>query len=76
MENQSRYIVSDPEVLSGAPVFAGSRVPFAYLMEYLERGSNVDAFTVDYPSITRELAMKALEEASYLVEEAVHAHTA
>jgi uncharacterized protein (DUF433 family) len=33
-------------------------------MEYLERGSNVEAFTVDYPSVTRELAMKALEEAS------------
>ena len=76
MENHSRYIVSDPEVLSGAPVFAGSRVPFAYLMEYLERGSTVEAFTTDYPSVTKELAMKALEEASYLVEEAVHAYSA
>ena len=65
MENQSRYIVSDPEVLSGAPVFAGSRVPFAYLMEYLERGSTVEAFTTDYPSVPLELATKALEEAPY-----------
>jgi uncharacterized protein (DUF433 family) len=66
MENQSRYIVSDPEVMSGAPVFAGSRVPFAYLMEYLERGSTVEAFTTDYPSVSLGLATKALEEASYL----------
>jgi uncharacterized protein (DUF433 family) len=76
MENQSRYIVSDPEVLSGATVFAGSRVPFAYLMEYLERGSTIEAFSADYPSISVNLAMKALEEASYLVEEAVHAYPA
>lgn len=66
MENHSRYLISDREVLSGAPVFAGSRVPFGYLMEYLERSSTVEAFTMDYPSVTLELSTKALEEASYL----------
>ena len=74
MASESRYIVSNPEVLSGASVFAGSRVPFAYLMEYLERGSTVEKFSEDYPSVSIELARKALEEASFLVEEAVHAH--
>jgi len=61
MENQSRYMVSDSEVMSGAPVFAGSRVPFAYLMEYLERGSTVENFSEDYPSVSVELATRALE---------------
>jgi uncharacterized protein (DUF433 family) len=73
MEIQSRYIVSDPEVMSGATVFAGSRVPFAYLMEYLERGSTIEAFSADYPSIPVALAMKALEEASYLVNQNYYA---
>ena len=61
-----QYIVSDPEVMSGAPVFAGSRVPFAYLMEYLERGSTVEQFSEDYPSVPVELAAKGLAEYSVL----------
>jgi uncharacterized protein (DUF433 family) len=75
MASQSHYIISDPELLSGVPVFAGSRVPFSYLMEYIERGSTIEAFTEDYPSVTMEMATKALEEASVLVEEAVHANS-
>ncbi|HET6402118.1 MAG TPA: DUF433 domain-containing protein [Candidatus Kapabacteria bacterium] len=75
MASQSKYIVSDPEVMSGASVFVGSRVPFAYLMEYLERGSTVENFSEDYPSVSVERATKALEEASILVEEAVHAYS-
>jgi uncharacterized protein (DUF433 family) len=70
---ESHYIISDPDILSGTPVFAGSRVPFSYLMEYLERGSNIEQFVTDYPSITLILATKALEEASSVVEEFVHA---
>ena len=75
MLTNPQYIISDPEILSGAPVFAGSRVPFAYLMEYLERGSNVEQFVEDYPSISSDLAVKALEEASLLVDEYVHTRT-
>ena len=75
MRSESHSIISDPELLSGAPVFTGTRVPFAYLMEYIERGSTVEAFTEDYPSVTMAMAMKALEEASILVEEAVHAYS-
>ena len=76
MITQSHYIISDPEVLSGTAVFAGSRVPFSYLMEYLERGSNIEQFVEDYPSVTLGQATKALEEASTLVDEYVHAHSA
>lgn len=68
MLTESRYIVSDPTILSGTAVFAGSRVPFAYLMEYLERGSTVEQFVLDYPSVNYEDAIKALEEASAIIE--------
>jgi uncharacterized protein (DUF433 family) len=76
MITQSHYIISDPDILSGTPVFSGSRVPFSYLMEYLERGSNIEQFVADYPSITAVQATKALEEASSVVEEFVHARPA
>jgi uncharacterized protein (DUF433 family) len=72
MITSERYIISDPNILSGTPVFAGTRVPFTYLMEYLERGSNIDQFVADYPSVTTSLAAKALEEATNVVDEYVH----
>ncbi len=76
MITQSHSIVSDPDILGGTPIFAGTWVPFSYLMEYLEHGSTTQQFVADYPSVTLELAGKALEEASAVVEEFVHAHTA
>jgi uncharacterized protein (DUF433 family) len=76
MTAPSRYIVSDSGTLGGTPVFAGSRVPFGYLMQYLERGSTIEQFARDYPSVTKDLAMKALEEAAMMIEESVHAHSA
>jgi uncharacterized protein (DUF433 family) len=74
--HRAQYIVSDPEVMSGAPVFAGTRVPFAFLMEYLERGLTIEAFIRDYDSVTLDQALKAMEEATALVDEAVHARAA
>ena len=73
MITESRYIISNPNILGGTPVFAGSRVPFAFLMEYLERGATLEQFVEDYPSVTRGEAIKALEEASSVIEEYVHA---
>jgi uncharacterized protein (DUF433 family) len=76
MLTESHYITSDPEILGGTPVFVGTRVPFSYLMEYLERGSTIEQFVAHYPSVTLAQAAKALEEASEVVEDFVHAHTA
>ena len=73
MRTEHPSIVSNPEILGGTLVFVGSRVPFSYLIEYLERGSTIGQFVEDYPSITSALAMKALEEASSFVDEAIHA---
>lgn len=60
-------IVRDPDVLSGQPVFRGTRVPFQTLLDYLEGGDTLDEFLEQYPGVTREQAIAALEEAKALV---------
>lgn len=60
-------IVRDPEILSGKPVFRGTRVPFQALLDYLEGGDTLDEFLEQYPGVTREQAIAALEEAKALV---------
>jgi uncharacterized protein (DUF433 family) len=56
-------IVKDPDILGGEPVFRGTRVPFKILLEYLQGGDNLDDFLAQYPSVSREIAVSALEEA-------------
>jgi len=56
-------IIKDPEILGGEPVFRGTRVPFKILIEYLEGGDTLDQFLEQYPSVTREFAIAAIEEA-------------
>ena len=56
-------IIKDPDILGGEPVFRGTRVPFKILMEYLEGGDTLDQFLEQYPSVSRELAVAAIEEA-------------
>jgi len=56
-------VVKNPAVLSGEPVFRGTRVPFRALTDYLEGGDSLDTFLEQYPSVTRELAVAALEQA-------------
>jgi uncharacterized protein (DUF433 family) len=56
-------IVKDPDILGGEPVFRGTRVPFKILIEYLEGGDTLDQFLEQYPSVSRKLAIEAIEEA-------------
>lgn len=56
-------IVVDPEVLSGTPCFRGTRVPFKNLIDYLEGGHSLGEFLRQFPSVTQEMAVGALEEA-------------
>jgi len=56
-------IIKDPEILGGEPVFRGTRVPFKILIEYLQGGDTLDQFLEQYPSVSRELAIAAIEEA-------------
>jgi len=56
-------IVKDPDILGGEPVFRGTRVPFKILTDYLEGGDTLDQFLEQYPSVSRDLAIAAIEEA-------------
>ena len=56
-------ITRDPEVLGGAPVFRGTRVPFQALLDYLEGGETLDAFLEQFPTVTRDMAIAAIESA-------------
>ncbi len=56
-------VVTDPEIMSGAPVFRGTRVLVSTLFEYLEAGHSLERFLQGFPSITREMAIQALEAA-------------
>ena len=51
----------DPDVLGGAPVFAGTRVPVKNLLDYLAAGDSLERFIDHFPSVTREQAVTALE---------------
>jgi uncharacterized protein (DUF433 family) len=53
-------VVSDPAVLGGTPVFAGTRVPAQTLLDYLIAGDGLDEFLDEYPSVSREQALAAL----------------
>lgn len=63
----SSVIVKNPEILGGVPVFANTRVPFQALLDYLEGGQTLDEFLEDFPTVTREVAVAALEEAKALI---------
>ena len=54
-------IVSDPEILSGAPVFRGTRVPVAALLDNLAAGLTLDDFLDNFPTVAREQALQVLE---------------
>ena len=60
---KSLNLVSDPEILGGTPVFAGTRVPIRILFEHLEAGDSIDVFLDDFPSVSREVAVWILEDA-------------
>jgi uncharacterized protein (DUF433 family) len=60
-------IVKDPDILGGTPVFRGTRVPFQALLDYLEGGQTLAEFLDDFPTVTREAAIAALEAAKTLL---------
>lgn len=54
----------DPDILSGTPCFAGTRVPARTLIDYLEGGDTLDDFLADFPTVSRDQAVALLETAS------------
>ncbi|HWB48691.1 MAG TPA: DUF433 domain-containing protein [Stellaceae bacterium] len=73
MATPEPIIHSDPEILGGTPVFVGTRVPLRNLLDYLEGGYTLDQFLDEFPSVTRERAVAALEAACEML--AAHAHS-
>lgn len=67
IELMEQAISRDPEVMHGTPVFRGTRVPVQTLFEYLEGGERLEDFLEGFPTVTRELAIQALEEAKHLL---------
>jgi uncharacterized protein (DUF433 family) len=66
-------VETNPQILSGTPVFCGTRVPVRILFEYLETGERLETFLDEFPSVSHELAVAVLEEARLALD---HAHPA
>jgi len=60
-------IIKDAEILGGTPVFRGTRVPVQTLFDYLEGGETLEDFLEGFPTVSRESAVAALEEARQLL---------
>ncbi len=63
MGEDQAVVHSDPRIMGGTPVFVGTRVPFQTLLDYLEAGQPLSDFLDDFPTVTREQAIAALEQA-------------
>lgn len=63
MPSKPTVVHSRPGILSGTPVFVGTRVPVQSLFDYLEGGETLDEFLRQFPSVTRDHALAALEQA-------------
>ncbi|MBD2502456.1 DUF433 domain-containing protein [Anabaena azotica] len=63
MMSQSAIITASPDVMSGTPVFAGTRVPVQTLLDYLKAGESIDDFLEGFPTVKREQVIAFLEAA-------------
>ncbi len=63
MTETSSVMTRDDEILSGTPVFEGTRVPVRNLFDYLAAGDPLAEFLEDFPSVSREMAIAAIREA-------------
>ena len=65
---EGRVINIDPELMSGTPVFNGTRVPIKNLFDYLEAGDSIDVFLADFEGVKREQVVKVLAMSQKLIE--------
>ena len=63
----NKIINTNPEILGGAPVFQGTRVPIKNLFDYLESGESLDEFLKDFPSVSKDQAVNLLIVANRLI---------
>lgn len=70
MNKQSDLLINiDPEIMGGEPVFMGTRVPVNSLTDHLAAGISLDEFLDDFPSVSREQAIRFIEESGALMLE-------
>jgi uncharacterized protein (DUF433 family) len=67
MNSMDSVIVKNPEILGGMAIFRGTRVPIQNLFDYLEGGETLEEFLEGFPTVSREAALAALEEAKRLL---------
>ena len=72
MADPKLIVHRDPEILGGTPVFVGTRVPVKILFDYLEAGDSLEVFLDEFPSVTREQAVAALELARDFIAPDAH----
>ena len=70
-----RAIVKDPDIAGGTPMFAGTHVPVDFLRDYLAAGQSLDDFLVQFPSVSQEVAVAALQELRSTEDETGHPAT-
>jgi uncharacterized protein (DUF433 family) len=63
----AQVIIRDPEVMHGTPVFTGTRVPVQTLFDYLEGGETLEDFLKGFGTVSRDTAIRVLEEAKQLL---------
>jgi uncharacterized protein (DUF433 family) len=63
MKQDRPVVESNPDIMGGTPVFVGTRVPFQTLLDYLESGEPLSEFLEDFPTVSKEQAIAALEQA-------------
>lgn len=69
-EIDSEIISRSPEIMSGAPVFAGTRVPIQTVIDYLAGGHPLNEFLDDFPTVRREQAVELLERIKEILKDA------
>ena len=72
MSTLDSVVQVDPEILGGTPVFRGTRVPVKNLLDYLTAGDTLDQFLDDFPTVTRQQAVAALDLAKDLLTAGAH----
>ena len=68
---KSSVVKMDPEIMSGTPCFAGTRVPVRSLIDYIEGGDTLDDFLAQFPTVSRRQAVAFLEESAALLEKSL-----
>jgi len=67
LQSPNNTIIRDRDIMGGTPVFRGTRAPFQTLLDYLEGGQTLNDFLDDFPTVTRDAAVHALEHAKTLI---------